>query len=169
MNKWMLASAAAAALAAPAVAAPTTPGFIGATRAVEIAEKTVGGQVLEVDMDRRKGRAVYEIELVKGDALHEVDIDARSGKVIANRMPMLQGYWKRLKDADEFREAGHARPLSELLKKLERSSGGQVVDASFEIERGQARYEVEIVTAAGKAELYLDPQTGRRLAFVLDD
>jgi uncharacterized membrane protein YkoI len=167
--KWIAIPIVAAALATPAVAAKTVPGFIGATRAVEIAEQAVGGQVLEVELDHRRNRTVYELELVKDDALHEVDIDARSGKVVARRTPVVQGYWKRFKDADEFREAGRARPLSELLHKLERSSGGQVVDASFEIERGQARYEVEIVTAAGKAELYLDPQTGRRLAFVLDD
>lgn len=67
-------------------------GFIGATRAVEIAEQAVGGQVLEVELDHRCNRTVYELELVKDDALHEVDIDARSGKVVARRTPVVQGY-----------------------------------------------------------------------------
>ena len=107
--KWIAIPIVAAALATPAVAAKTVPGFIGATRAVEIAEQAVGGQVLEVELDHRRNRTVYELELVKDDALHEVDIDARSGKVVARRTPVVQGYWKRFKDADEFREAGRAR------------------------------------------------------------
>ena len=166
--KWIVASVAAA-LAATGSAAGHAANVIGVTRAVEIAENSAGGQVLEVELENRGGRLVYEVEMAKGRTLRELDIDASSGKVLRTRTPRLEGYWKRFSDAEEFRQAELSRPLSELLKKLERSSGGRVMDASFEIEGGQARYEVEISTAAGVAELYLDPRTGHRLAFAMDD
>jgi len=57
----------------------------------------------------------------------------------------------------------------EMAKKLERSAGGRVMDASFEVEGGQAGYEMEISTAAGVAGLHLDPRTGHHLAFAMDD
>ncbi|MFA7585552.1 MAG: hypothetical protein WCY11_05050 [Novosphingobium sp.] len=39
----------------------------------------------------------------------------------------------------------------------------------FIVEGGQARYEMELSTNTGIAGLYIDPKTGQRMDFVVDD
>lgn len=160
---------AAAAAGMPAHAGVNGTQVIGATRAVDIAEQAIDGQVLEVDLDRTGKRMVYEVDVAKGQSLHELKIDAKSGKIISTSTSRVGNYWRQLFASDALNSAARSRPLSELLKKLEGSTGGRVREASFEMEHGEPRYEVEISTRAGVAELYLDPKTGQRLAFVMDE
>lgn len=153
-------------IAAPAEAAQNP---IGVLRAVERAERAVKGQVVEVDLDRRAGgRLVYEIDVADGRAVREIEIDAYTGNVIANSRRLLAGWLWPIYDKALPRVA-NARPLSTILRDLENRTGGKVIDVDFEVESGQPRYEVDLSTQAGIASMYLDPQTGQRLAFVVDD
>lgn len=169
MKKPLLLALAMLGASMPVQAAANVSQMIGVTRAVEIAEHNAGGQVIEVELDRTNNRATYEVELAKGQAIHELRIDARSGRILARSSSRIGNYWRQVFASDSLSSAGRSRPLSELLKKLEASTGGRVMEASFEMEGGKPRYEVEIATDAGIAELYLDAKTGHRLAFVMDD
>lgn len=154
---------------APAAAFAAAPP-IGITRAVAIAEKAVGGRGTEAELDRRgDGGLVYEVELATSDTLYEVDIDARNGRVLDKRRLRLASYYARWFDSGRLESIASGRSLSQLLGDLERRSGGRVREVSFDVEGGQPRYEVEISTAAGVADIYLNPKTGERLSLVYDD
>lgn len=168
MKKLIIPVAAALALGPALAQAKSEP--IGITRAVAIAEKSTGATATDAELDaRRDGTLVYEVELATAQSLHEVDIDAKTGKILAKRTPRFASYWARWFDGDEINAAARTRPLSQLLSSLEQRTAGKVREVSFDIERGQPRYEVEIATAAGVTEIYLDPKTGERLSLVYDD
>src|SRR5690606_1904932 len=130
--------------------------------------KATGGQVLEAEVDTHRGKRVYEVEVVKDARLQELVIDDR-GRIVSRSSPVVESYWKRWFHSDRMRALAAARPLSALIGRLEQQTGGEVVEASFDFERGQARYEVEVATRAGVTDVNLDPRTGERLAMLLDD
>ncbi len=155
------------AASAPRPASSDSP--ITLVRAVSIAEATIKGQVMEVDRDRRKdGRLIYEIDVVQGQTLRELEIDAYSGAVLKNRREHLEGWFWRV-NGNALSTLKEAQPLSVTLRTLEADTGGEVIDVDFDTESGQSRYEVELSTRTGVAGIYLDPRSGKRLAFVVDD
>jgi len=143
---------------------------IGLTRALAIAERaTGGGRVMDAELEYRNGRQIYEVETLSGKWLTELLIDAHSGQVLKSSPLRLKSLWARWFQSDEFRKAGQARSLTAALRNLEQRTGGQVRDVSFDADGGRARYEIEILTPAGKTELHLDALTGKRLALALDE
>ena len=166
MRSILLLALPALLLPAPAIATTTPMDLVGA---VERAEASVRGQVMEVDLDRgRGGRLVYEIDVAQGRNLREVRIDAVSGRVLGTSLQRVESLFWRVYGGDLGKIAG-SRPLSATLRDLEARTGGKVIDVDFDVEGGQARYEVELSTDTGIAGLYIDPQTGKRLDFVIDD
>lgn len=160
-----LAATATLIAAIPAVAAAP----IGAVRAIEAAQAGGNGRAFDVEIDSYQGRPVYEVKLMRGNGYQEVAVDAMSGQVLSRTTPRIQGYVWRWTDRKERAHFNNARPLAEVIAALEQRSGGTVTDASFDVEGGQPRYEVELSTNAGTADIYLDPKTGERLALVYDD
>jgi uncharacterized membrane protein YkoI len=144
-------------------------GHIGITKAIDIAERSTGATATDAELDtRRDGRQVYEVDLATASKLYELEIDARSGKVLSKRSPRFASQWARWFDAEELRHSSQTRPLAKLLGELERRANGKVLEVSFDAEHGRPRYEVEISSAAGVTDIYLDPRTGKRLS-LLDD
>lgn len=53
------------------------------TEALQIAEKEVGGNVTEIDLDRVHGELIYEVEVeTKSGKEYDLDIDAKTGDII---------------------------------------------------------------------------------------
>lgn len=161
----MLAATATLIAAIPATAAAP----IGVVRAIEAAEAGGNGRAFGVEIDTYQGRPVYEVKLVRGNGYQKVAVDAMSSQVLSRNTPRIQGYVWRWTERAERAHLDNAKPLAEVIAALEARSGGTVTDASFEVEAGQPRYEVELATAAGTTDIYLDPKTGERLALVYDD
>ncbi|PJK12688.1 hypothetical protein CO614_03845 [Lysobacteraceae bacterium NML120232] len=60
---------------------------ISLVRAIEIAERHVGGRATSADLGRELGRVVFEVEVVARDnTVHEVKVDGVSGAVISSRV-----------------------------------------------------------------------------------
>src|SRR5690606_20482977 len=95
----------------------------------------------DAELERERGRTFYEVEVARGGKPYEVRIDARTGQVLATVQP---GIWSGWFGDSELKQIDNARPLSVLLSDLERRSGGRVTEVSFDVERGQPRYEIEI-------------------------
>lgn len=152
-------------IAVSAQPADTQP--IGVTLAVAAAEKALSARAVEAELDTWKGRLVYDIELVRGDSIHEAVIDARTGRLLASGKQRWESLWARWFEKGRF--AAPAKPLGPLLAALESETGGQVEEVALDDDRGRIVYEVELATAAGVAEIAVDPTTGKRLAQVLDD
>ncbi len=56
--------------------------YISIQKAIEIAEKEVGGKVTEINRDEDDNQFIYEVELKTSKGEAEVDIDAVTGKVL---------------------------------------------------------------------------------------
>ena len=53
------------------------------TQILSIAQQQVPGDVIEVELESKRGALIYEIKvLTQGGRVREVKIDARNGKVI---------------------------------------------------------------------------------------
>jgi len=155
---------------APLAAQVLPSSTIGLPQALAIAERVTGGRVTEAELERRGGRQIYEVEVMREKTLRRLSIDAQTGRVLKSSPLRIKSLWARWFDSDEVRQAGRARPLAAALTDLERRTGGQVRDVSFDVEgSGRAYYEIEIVTPAGATELHLDALTGKRLALALDE
>ena len=169
MKKIVLILALGLPVAAVTATMPTGERPMGLVRIVERVEAATTGQVMEVDLDRNgAGQLVYEVDVVQGRSLREVRVHAVSGRILSNSPARVESLFWRVYGSGHDSLA-NAAALSRTLRDLEQRTGGRVIDVDFDIEGGQARYEVELSTDTGVAGLYLDPRTGRRLDFVVDD
>lgn len=151
-------------------AAATASGPMPVGRAIEAAEAATGARAFDADTDTdRQGRLVWEIELSDGKRGYEVHVDAVTGAILKNKSSRTA----RIDAGSDAREAWavvkDGPSLGPILDQLESETGGRVLDAQFDTEAGQARYEVEISTRAGVTDIYLDPRTGERLISVYED
>lgn len=61
-------------------------------------------------------------------------------------------------------EQGRARPLAEILNRIQLRLGGKVIGVEFERERDRYIYELKVVTPGGALrEIYVDALTGEML------
>lgn len=66
--------------------------------------------------------------------------------------------------ARQLRESGEILPLETILKKLEKSHPGKVLEVEMESEHGKVLYEIELLDKQGKVwEIMLDPRSGEIL------
>jgi uncharacterized membrane protein YkoI len=99
LRRWLLAALSAALLALPAFSmARSEPDQDRARAALQAGEilplntiltrlaQTQPGQVLEVELERKDGRWLYEIKLLQpGGGLLKLELDARSGEVLRQK------------------------------------------------------------------------------------
>lgn len=168
LRQVLIAAAGVAALTASAATAQATGGqVIGVPRAVQVAEITVKGRVLEAELDYEKGRLVYEVKAAAKNGVHEVVVDAMTGEIVAERPKRVDSAWRWLAASDQLNAVRAApTPLSQLLTRIE-SERGRVSEVSLERERGQTFYEVEL--ADGGRSVLIDPRTGAMRPGDFDD
>ena len=161
--------AAALLLACAATAQPLADDLIGVTRAVAIAEVSLSAEAIEAELDDDHARLLYEVELIRDGELREVKVDARSGEIVSAIKPRFETFWRGWFDSARLKRGGAGGPLAPKLREIERTTGGRVQEVSLDTGDGSARFEIELATSAGVAELSIDPRTGKRLAMVHDD
>jgi len=167
--KYVPAALLAACLSAPAFAQPADDGLVGITRAIASAERHLSARAIEAELETRHNRLVYEIDLVRGTTLHRATVDARSGRLVTTEKPRMENWLRAWLDNDRIRAGGKAEPLAARLAELEKSSGGEVKEVEFDMNKNRAVYEIELATAAGVGEVQIDAETGKRLELAYDD
>ncbi|WP_172807425.1 PepSY domain-containing protein [Croceicoccus pelagius] len=140
----------------------------GLLDAVRIAERTTRGQVMEVEAESgSSGRLNYELEVLVGGEIRELRIDSRSGRITTTSTNKLVSWVRNLFASD--RTMRDFKPLSAIIVGLEKQSGGTVTEVEFEDDDHHLHYQIDISTSAGSASLYIDPISGQRLGFALED
>lgn len=56
------------------------------TQAMQTASQTVGGQVVGGEFSLEKGKALYEIEVVKANQVYDVEVDANTGSILSSQL-----------------------------------------------------------------------------------
>ena len=146
---------------------PNSSGYIGGKRAKAIAYEHAGVSEddvrrLEIEVDRRKGAVVYEVEFVVAGYEYEYEIDVTSGAIVHSYKELDDDF--RLGDIDPSSKAyigaqkakeiayEHAGVSADSLKKLEielnRKRG--VVVYEIEFEAGGYEYDYDINAETGE-------------------
>ena len=116
-----------------------------------------GGKVVDIELERRKGAAYYEVEVKNKGVEHEIKIDATTGRILKHKTE---------NKAAKFNiSRGQAKQIA-----LTAVRGGRVTDIDLENKRGNAYYEVEVKDGRGNEhELKIDAQSGKVFSHKIDD
>lgn len=144
------------------IGASAQEGLAGLSRAIGVAERSLGARAIEGRLETRNGALVYEISLARAGAFHKALVDAKSAQLIGVDEPRLEGMYRRWMDNDRLEAA--QKPLAPILVSLEEHAQGRVHKVAMRIRKGRPLYEVQIETIHGVAEIDLDATTGKRLA-----
>ena len=105
---------------------------ISMSQAIEAAQGSIDGGVLEAEIETEGDALVYEIDLVRGDAVYEVTVNAATGEVLSQSEEELTSFLSGLFQEDELRAAGDSREmLMKALAELEGQEGTQIEELSL--------------------------------------
>lgn len=143
---------------------------ISLTQAIDIAKQNAKGDLVsaefDYDDDDGKGAATseYEVEFISNGKSYEVKIDANTGKVIETEEEKLDK-----EDMAEYSAMKQAKvTLASAMQKATQSVNGKVIGVEFELEKGQALYDIEIVKDNQIYDVSIDANTGNVLSSKVD-
>ena len=145
---------------------------VSLTQAMAIAKQNTSGDVVKAQFDydddhANKNGAVtgeYEVELVANGTAYEVKIDANTGKVLKTKQETLDK-----KDMAEYSAMKQAKvTLTSAMQTAAQSLNGKVIAAEFELEKGQALYDLEVVKGNQIYKVSIDANTGKVLSSQVD-
>ena len=128
-------------------------------QAINIAQKTVKGDVIGAEFDQynRSASGDYEIKLVANGTEYEVSVDATTGQTSNNKQEKMDN-----EDVAEYNAMKKsAISLSQAIKKANQGINGTVVEAGFDIDDGNSVYQVEIVKGNQIHEVAIDSMMGK--------
>ena len=143
---------------------------ISLTQAIDIAKQNAKGDLVsaafDYDDEKNKGAAKskYEVEFVANGTSYEVKLDANTGKVLKTEEETLDK-----KDMAEYSAMKQAKvTLTSAMQKAAQSVNGKVIGIEFELEKGQALYDVEVVKDNQIYDVSIDANTGKVLSSQID-
>ena len=143
---------------------------ISLTQAIDIAKQNAKGDLVsaEFDYDDEDGNGAatseYEVEFISNGTAYEIKIDANTGKVIETDEEKLDK-----KDMAEYSALMQAKvTLTSAMQKATQSVNGQVIGVEFELEKGQALYDIEVVKDNQIYDVSIDANTGKVLINQVD-
>jgi uncharacterized membrane protein YkoI len=186
LTKSALIALTIAGVGATAIAAPTTntkavtgsseavsamQSKISLTQAIDIAKQNAKGDLVSAefdydDDDDNKGTATseYEVEFISNGTSYEVKIDANTGKVIKTEQEKLDK-----EDMAEYSAMKQAKvTLTSAMQKATQSVNGKIIGVEFELEKGQALYDIEVVKDNQIYDVSIDANTGKVLSSQVD-
>lgn len=149
--------------AGPALAQDATAqtGLIPMSRAMEIAQGSVNGGVLEAELETENGVQVYEIEIVQEAEVFEISVNAETGEIVSKTEQRLESFVSGIFQDDELAAAQAARgTLQGVLADMEGTDGARIEELSLDEEDGRWLYEIEMEDGNGRREVLVDATTG---------
>ena len=173
-------------VAATAIAAPTTntkavtgsneavsamQSKISLTQAINIAKQNAKGELVSAAFDydddnKGNGAATseYEVEFISNGTAYEVKVDANTGKVLKTKQEKLDK-----EDMAEYSAMKQAKvSMNSAMQKATQHVNGKVIGAGFELEKGQATYDIEVVKNNQIYDVSIDANTGKVLSSQVD-
>lgn len=138
--------------------------FLSLDEVKKIALQEVNGVVEEIELERKSDKAVYEVDIEKDDIDYDLHIDAYSGEI----------YSVDDDDHDENLSNSNQNTKNTISQVdataiAEKAVNGKVVEIKKDENDGFFKYEVELKTDRGEAEVEIDASTGKVLDVEWDD
>ena len=112
---------------------------ISAAQAIAIAEKETNATADSLDLEMKRGAAVYDIELVDSAQEYEIRVDAVSGEIVGRKSEQKANL-----------PAKSAISLTQAVETAEGQGKGKVVEADLDGRRdGSVVYEIEVINSDG--------------------
>ncbi|MFO1442716.1 PepSY domain-containing protein [Bacillus sp. Bva_UNVM-123] len=137
--------------------------------AVKIALSKAEGIVESVELENKRGKHYYEIEIDDIDAEYEIHIDAYTGEIL---------FFDEDKDDDDrvidkgaTQQPAQNKYIStkKAIEMAEKAVNGKVVEIDRDDDNGLVIYEIELKTSKGEVELELDAVSGKVLKIEDED
>ena len=128
-----------------------------ALKAIDTAEKEIGGKVVDLDWDDDKSG--WDVEVVKGNKSHEIEISP-DGSKITNRDEVEDV------DSDDRREYDAIKvDIRKAIETALKDTPGGLDDVSVDEEQGQIMWEVDVYPEGGGSDvtIYIDVKSGKIL------
>lgn len=142
----------------------------------EMVEDKYPGQITELELDRKNGQLIYEVELKGPEGEYEIKVDASTAEIVKleqkpNKVSKGEHDDNRKDDeADDASSEGGARMSIDEAKEIALNEiPGTIVEVELDREDGLLVYEVEIQTEDGEVEVEVDAYTGKIVMISWDD
>jgi len=131
---------------------------ITGTQAMQIARtRAGGGTVVEMEWELKRGRAQYDVEVIRSGTKHEIKIDSATGEII--------GYKEKRANARELPPTPQNQVTFERAREISLAGRGNAIveKIEWEYKYGQYVYEVSVRQDGKKSKVYIDAATGKTL------
>ena len=135
--------------------------LIGEEKATKIAMANCkNGRLRKVDLDRRRGRLIYEIDILEGKIEREFKIDAITGEIL-----------RREHERDHLKINQEPKISFEEAMKIanKKAKNSQFKSIELKEKRGKLIYEIEIQDGNREKEFKIDAQTGKILMYKVEN
>ena len=117
------------------------------------------GTVEEIELERKSGKIVYEVDVEKNDIDYDLYIDAHYGEIY-----YVDRDDDHFDDDDDFSNSNQNTNIisqADAIAIAEKAVNGKVVEIEIDEDDGFIKYEVELKTDRGEAEVEMNASTGK--------
>jgi uncharacterized membrane protein YkoI len=139
--------------------------FLSLDEVKKIALQEVDGVVEEMELENKSNKAIYEVDIEKDDIDYDLYIDAYSGEIYS----VDRDDHDNDDDDDNFLNNKNTISQDDAIAIAEKTANGKVVEIKLDEDDGFLKYDVELRTDRGEAEVEIDAITGNVLEVELDD
>ena len=141
--------------------------FLALDEVKKIALQEVDGVVEEIELEKESNKAVYEVDIEKDDIDYDLYIDAYSGEIYSVDRDDHN-------DDDDINDTNLSNNKNTISQAdataiAEKAVNGKVIEIEKDEDDGLIKYEVELKTDRGEAEVEIDASTGKVLNVEWDD
>jgi uncharacterized membrane protein YkoI len=130
--------------------------LIGMEKAEQLALAAASGKVESMDIDRKKGKLVYDVEIQQSNRDVDVWIDAYTGKSLGVRVDRDDDDDDRDNFPGNLIGAGKASAIA-----VKHAKGGTAVEVDLDQDDGRWVYDVEVKTANGSSDVEVHAISGK--------
>ena len=125
---------------------------ISAAQAIAIAEKDTGATADNLELELKRGNAVYEIDLHDDKQEYEIRVDAVSGEITARKS----------EDEDKLPRRGSIT-LTQAIETAEKETGAKTVEADLDGKHSGLVYEIELLGNDTRYDVDISADDGKVL------
>ena len=137
--------------------------ILGYDEVKQIALQEVNGVIEGIELEREANTALYEVDIEKDHIDYDLHIDAYSGEIYSVDRDDDGD------DDDNFINNKNIISQADAIAIAEKAANGKVVEIERDEDDGLLKYDVELRTDRGEAEVEIDAATGNVLEVELDD
>ena len=135
----------------------------------KIALQEVAGIVEEIELERKSDKVVYEVDIEKDDVDYDLYIDAYSGEIYTIDRDDQNDDDNNIHSSNGGQNNKNMISQADATAIAEKAVNGKVVEIEKDEDNGFIKYEIELKTDRGEADVKIDASTGKVLKVEWDD